>query len=105
SDAASQGAAIALGAQNCYDPWQTVQAGAIGGLTGGWYASGREISVGENFRAAPFGNRTGHPQSELPHYHSGGVDPSTGNTVPGQGIGRHRPWETKSTDTSFWNRF
>jgi hypothetical protein len=28
-----------------------------------------------------------------------------GQSVEGQGIGRHRPWETKSTDKSFWDRF
>ena len=32
------------------------------------------------------------------HYHRRG-------TVPGQGIGRHRPWQTKSTDIRFWDRF
>jgi hypothetical protein len=59
---------------------------------------GREVSFGKNFRIAPFGNRTGHPLGELPHYHRRGVDPR-------QGIGRHRPWETKSPDKSFWDRF
>jgi RHS repeat-associated protein len=66
---------------------------------------GREITFGKNVRIAPFGNRTGHPQGELPHYHRRGVDPITGETKPGQGVGRHRPWETKSTDKSFWDRF
>jgi hypothetical protein len=66
--------------------------------------AGREMQFGNDFRVAPFGNRTGNPLGELPHYHRRGLDP-TGNTIPGQGIGRHRPWETKSTDTSFWNRW
>jgi len=68
------------------------------------YARGVEISFGKNFRAAPFGNRTGHPTGRYPHYHRRGVD-STGQTKPGQGIGRHRPWDTKSTDTGFGDRF
>ena len=66
--------------------------------------AGREIQLGNDFRLSPFGNRTGDPLGELPHYHRRGLDPS-GNTIPGQGIGRHRPWETKSTDSSFWNRW
>jgi RHS repeat-associated protein len=32
------------------------------------------------------------------HYHRRGLK-------PGQGIGRHRPWEKKATDKSFWDRF
>jgi hypothetical protein len=66
---------------------------------------GREITFGRNVRIAPVGNRTGHPLGELPHYHRRGIDAVSGNTVPGQGIGRHRPWEMKSTDKSFWSRF
>lgn len=65
---------------------------------------GREFKLGPNLRIAPFGNRTGHPQGRLPHYHRRGalVD---GKSPPGQGIGRHRPWETKATDTGFLDRF
>ena len=59
---------------------------------------------GKDFRVAPFGNRTGHKYGELPHYHRRGTD-SSGNTIPGQGIGRHRPWERKSTDKRFQDRF
>jgi hypothetical protein len=66
---------------------------------------GREITFGKNVRIAPFGNRTGHPLGELPHYHRRGLDPATGQTRPGQGVGRHRPWEKKSTDKSFGDRF
>ncbi|MGL4745930.1 MAG: RHS repeat-associated core domain-containing protein, partial [Dermatophilaceae bacterium] len=66
--------------------------------------SGREYKFGPNFRIAPFGNRTGHPTGRYPHYHRRVVD-DTGETLPGQGIGRHRPWDKKSTDTSFWDRF
>jgi RHS repeat-associated protein len=77
--------------------------GAVGGQSLKWFKLGKEFKWGKNFRAAPFGNRTGHPLGRWPHYHRRGVDP-TGATKPGQGIGRHRPWETKSTDTSFWDR-
>lgn len=69
------------------------------------YQAGREISIGKNFRLAPFGNRTGHEIGKYPHYHRRGIDLVTGQTRPGQEIGRHRPWERKSTDTSFWDRF
>ncbi|MBP1152572.1 RHS repeat-associated core domain-containing protein [Methylocaldum sp. RMAD-M] len=68
------------------------------------FRTGGELSIGRNFRLAPWGNRTGNRYGELPHYHRRGVDQS-GQTLPGQGIGRHRPWESKSTDTSFWSRF
>lgn len=66
--------------------------------------AGREIKFGKDLRIAPFGNRTGHPLGERPHYHRRVTGPN-GETLPGQGIGRHRPWETKSTDTNFWDRF
>jgi RHS repeat-associated protein len=93
-------------------------AGAVAGLgiasgPEGWVAIrqlyqfiklGREISVGKNFRFAPFGNRTGHKFGRWPHYHRRGRGAS-GETRPGQGIGRHRPLEKKSTDNSFWDRF
>jgi RHS repeat-associated protein len=69
------------------------------------YATGYEFAIGRNFRIAPWGNRTGHPIGRFPHYHSRVIDPKTGLTKPGQGIGRHRPWEVKSTDKSFWDRF
>jgi RHS repeat-associated protein len=79
--------------------------GAVGGALYRGYRLGREISFGKNFRIAPFGNRTGHPIGRFPHYHRRGVDSATGQTRPGQGIGRHRPWEKKSPDTSIWSRF
>jgi len=75
-------------------------------VTGGaGYATGFEAKLVANLRIAPFGNRTGHALGRYPHYHRRGVDAATGDTLPGQGIGRHRPWETKSPDTSFWDRF
>ena len=66
---------------------------------------GREISFGKNFRIALFGNRTGNTFGRWPHYHRRVIDKLTGNTKPGQGIGRHRPWETKSTDKGIKDRF
>jgi len=71
---------------------------------GNWYRSGKEISFGKDLRIAPFGNRRGNQFGKWPHYHRRGTG-DDGKTIPGQGIGRHRPWETKSTDTSFWDRF
>ena len=56
------------------------------------------------FRVAPWGNRTGHRTGKYPHYHRRKTD-SRGRVVPGGSIKRHRPWDTKQTDTSFWNRF
>jgi RHS repeat-associated protein len=52
---------------------------------------GKEIKVNDNLRIAPAGNRTGGV-GELPHYHRRIVGPE-GKTVPGGGIGWHRPWE------------
>jgi len=69
------------------------------------FRAGREFSLGKNFRIAPFGNRTGHPTGRLPLYHRRNIDPATGQTRPGQGIGTHRPWDKKSTDKSVRDRF
>ncbi|HEX6374083.1 MAG TPA: RHS repeat-associated core domain-containing protein, partial [Allosphingosinicella sp.] len=59
---------------------------------------GAEIKIASKMRLAPWGNRTGHRYGKWPHYHRKGVG-------PGQGKSRHRPWESKSPDTSFWDRF
>jgi RHS repeat-associated protein len=67
----------------------------VGGAT--WAASGAELKFGNNVRIAPFGNRTGHPTGELPHYHRRGI-------LPGQGIGRHRPWDTSKPDNGLFRR-
>lgn len=79
----------------------------VGGAT--FFASRFALAGGElavaGMRFAPFGNRTGNSLGRLPHYHRRTVDPVSGETIPGQGIGRHRPWETKSTDKSFWDRW
>ena len=77
--------------------------GGGGGSAG--VRTGIEFTFSRNLRIAPFGNRTGHALGELPHYHRRVIDAVTGQTKPGQGIKRHRPWETKSPDGSFWDRF
>jgi hypothetical protein len=59
---------------------------------------------GPHFRVALFGNRRGHPLGRYPHYHRRRLDAS-GRTLDGHSIGRHRPWETKSGDTRFSDRF
>jgi RHS repeat-associated protein len=77
-----------------------LSAGAYAG-----YARGFEISIGKNFRLAPFGNRTGHPTGRFPHYHRR-VFQKPGKVEKGQGIDRHRPWDQKPDyDKSFWDRF
>lgn len=62
----------------------------LGGARG--WQGGIEMTFGRNLRIAPFGNRTGNVLSELPHYHRRIVN-EAGETIPGGGIGRHRPWE------------
>jgi RHS repeat-associated protein len=54
-----------------------------------------KFSVGERkFRLAPWGNRTDNPYGQAPHYHRNIPDPANpGASIPGGGIGRHRPWE------------
>lgn len=65
---------------------------------------GGEIKIGKNMRIAPIGNSTGNPIGKFPHYHRRVVD-QLGNTKPSQGIGRHRPWESKPNDKSWKDRF
>jgi len=77
--------------------------GLIGGATGA-FMNGTEFVIG-GWRFAPFGNRTGGLNNQLPHYHRRVLNPITKETIPGQGIGRHRPWDTKSTDKTFCERF
>ena len=91
--------------EGSYPVEELVAGGGAAKLAKGLYAAGREITLGSNLRIAPFGNRTGNALGELPHYHRRGIDAVTNATKPGQGIGRHRPWETKSTDKSVWDRF
>ena len=90
-----------------------IAAGVAGAAVGGGLAgAGREITFGPSCRipglkrVAPFGNRTGNEYGELPHYHRSVPDPARpGESLPGQGSKRHRPWEPKSTDKTFWDRF
>lgn len=56
------------------------------------YSKGIEFSLGENFRIAPWGNRTGNEFGELPHYHRL-IESSPGKTVPGGSLDWHRPWQ------------
>jgi RHS repeat-associated protein len=79
-------------------------AGAAMGASVGMFATGYEFTFA-GMRFAPFGNRTNNPVGQLPHYHRRSIDPKTGQTIPGQGIGRHRPWEVKSPDKNFCDRF
>jgi RHS repeat-associated protein len=71
------------------------------------YKTGQEFVVGAGAkpaRIAPLGNRTGHPTGRYPHYHRRAIDVN-GNTRPGGTLKRHRPWDKKSTDTSWKDRF
>jgi RHS repeat-associated protein len=62
------------------------------------FLSGKEfkLTLGERkYRLAPWGNRTDNSLGQLPHYHRNIPDISNpGNSVPGGGIGRHRPWQS-----------
>ncbi len=56
--------------------------------------TGAEPFATRSFRLAPWGNRTRHPLGERPHYHRRVHDPRRpGQSLPGQGMKRHRPWE------------
>jgi hypothetical protein len=80
-------------------------------LVTGFYAcrqlfkQGSEFVIGPNWRIAPFGNRTGHPIGRWPHYHRRGALGPDGKPLPGEGMNRHRPFEKKSCDTGFCDRF
>ena len=67
---------------------------------------GQEYRPTKNWRVAPYGNRTSHPTGRYPHYHRKVPDPrSPGDSLPGQGMKRHRPWDTKPQDKVWWDRF
>ncbi|MBS0522228.1 MAG: hypothetical protein JSS04_01230, partial [Proteobacteria bacterium] len=87
------------------EPYKNAAETVLGAKACRMLIRGEEISFGKNFRVAPGGNRTGDPTGKYPHYHRRVIDPNTGKTQPGQGIGRHRPWDTTDPDTSFWDRF
>lgn len=69
------------------------------------FKAGREIKIGKNLRIAPWGNRTGHKYGRYPHYHRRGRPGPDGNPPPGQGIGRHRPWEPPAPGQPWRTRF
>ena len=77
------------------------------GTIGVGYAKGLEFTFrgSKNFRIAFFGNRTGHPTGKFPHYHRHVPGRKPGTTKPGGSVDRHRPWDSKGTDKSFWDRF
>jgi RHS repeat-associated protein len=88
-----------LGGNNTVNPCSIFyRSGEISGYAWGvlfntaGYATGYEFTVGRNLRFAPWGNRTGNPYGELPHYHRRIAGPD-GSTIPGGGIRWHRPWE------------
>jgi RHS repeat-associated protein len=69
-----------------------------------WALLKKEWKVG-GWRVNPNGDRSSNNKNaRKPHYHRRRVGPN-GDTLPGQGIGRHRPWDKKATDKSFWDRF
>jgi hypothetical protein len=92
-----------------------VGGGFVGGMPGARLGSvhariGYEIPTSKTpgmiERIAPFGNRKNDPIGRFPHYHRRVPDHSRpGNSVEGQGIHRHRPFESRPTDNSFWDRF
>jgi RHS repeat-associated protein len=68
-------------------------------------ATGYEFKIGKNWRIAPWGNRTGDPYGSYPHYHRRGAPGADSKTPPGQGIGRHRPFEPSQHDRWWGDRF
>lgn len=138
--AAAVGAAIAGGVElflqlqsndwqyECVDWYQVGGSAAVGGIVGaitgplasavaGVRYKGQELVFQNGVRIAPVGNRrigdqVNHWHRRLPHYHRSVKDPVTGLGKENQGIGRHRPWETRSGPRppetrkgSFWERF
>jgi RHS repeat-associated protein len=60
---------------------------------------GGEIRIGSTARIAPLGNQSSVWYEGLTHYHlRGPIDPVTGQPRAGQGIGRHRPWQSSADD-------
>ena len=66
--------------------------GALFSVIGHGASTGDELSIGNNFRIAPFGNRTNNPYGSIPHYHQRKID-QLGEIIDGEGISKHRPWE------------
>lgn len=100
---------------DCVDWWEVGGSGllgAVGGVaewtvkTGRIAWKGGELVAGRNWRFNPAGNwRNARSwQDRLPHYHRRSLG-AEGKAPSGQGIGRHRPWDSRPTDKSFWDRF
>lgn len=73
--------------------------------TGQKIRAGKEPNLGPNCRVAPLGNATDHTYGRWPHYHRRGPRGPDGNPLPGQGIGRHRPFEPSKHDKRLRDRF
>ena len=83
---------------------KVLEAAVVAGL----YFKGPEFNIPRTgIRFAPVGGRKGNRlSSNLPHYHRRVIDPKyPQQPMPGQGMKRHRPWESKSTDKKFTDRF
>lgn len=118
-------AGYGLGARK--DPWEVAENAAatavipLGGpllgrgaaAAAAWWAKSRARDIATKaltherwlgpIRVAPFGNR-GPGRFHRPHYHRRKYDVE-GNVRPGQGLGRHRPWDKSNEDKGFWDRF
>jgi RHS repeat-associated protein len=92
--------AVGRGARAAYNAVGRASRWAGGKVAAGarYVWKGYETKFGNNWRIAPFGNRVGGWYNRLPHYHRRGQG-------PGQGIGRHRPWQSSRHDRHWWNRF
>lgn len=77
---------------------------AVGGVFLRTWATGREFVIGDNFRIAPLGNRTGHPTGRFTHYHRRIIGPD-GKPIPGGSMKRHRPWDPPPPGAPWWRRF
>ena len=80
---------------------------AAAAAAGRFARAGHELKLGPNVRIAPFGYRTSDPYGKWPHYHRRPAERlPDGQSPPGQGIGRHRPWQpSKEHDKWPWDRF
>jgi RHS repeat-associated protein len=92
------------------DTW-TYTAGSVLPDVVGVFTGGSAIRRGPELvirgvRVAPLGNATRHPTGRFPHYHRRVPNPRRpGESMPGQGIGRHRPWDRRSSDRRWRDRF
>ncbi len=69
------------------------------------FKTGQEFPIGKGkARVAPLGNRTDHETGRWIHYHRQRLKENK-KVIRDQGLKRHRPWDTRTTDKSFWDRF